>query len=63
MESNEMENKLWGGFVDETSNFTSPYLLSFDEIEKLSKDFVPCSSNKNVKSENLMTTQVYVKHC
>ena len=55
------EVKLWGDFVDETSNFTSPYLLSFDEIDKLSKEFVPCSSNKNVKSENIMTTQMCVE--
>lgn len=63
MEDNhtEPEVKLWGDFVDETSNFTSPYLLSFDEIDKLSKEFVPCSSNKNVKSENIMTTQMCVE--
>lgn len=53
-----MEGKHWGGFLDNTSNFTSPYLLSFDEIEKLSKDFVSFSSSKNVKSENVMTTQM-----
>lgn len=55
-----MEGKHWGELQDNTSNFTSPYLLSFDEIEKLSKEFVPCSSNKNLKSENVITTQVYV---
>ncbi|XP_032796425.2 uncharacterized protein LOC116932704 [Daphnia magna] len=53
-----MEGKPWGGFLDETSNFTSPYLLSFDEIEKLSKAFVPCSSNKHFKAESVMTTQM-----
>lgn len=53
-----MEGKQWGGFLDETSNFTSPYLLSFDEIEKLSKEFVPCSTNKQFKAESMMTTQM-----
>ncbi len=57
-----MEGKHWGKFLDNSSNFTSPFLLSFDDVEKLSKDIAPntFSLNKtNVKAENVMTTQMY----
>lgn len=53
-----MEKEHWGRFLENTSNFTSPYILSFDEIEKISKDVAFNTSNKNTKSENAMTTQM-----
>lgn len=52
-----MDGKLWGGFLDNSSNFTSPFLLSFDDVEKLSKaEFVP--ANRNLNAESAMTTQM-----
>ena len=54
----EMDGKHWGGFLENSSTFTSPFLLSFDDVEKLSKaEFVPAS--RNLKAENAMTTQMY----
>lgn len=55
-----MEEKHWGSFTDNSSTFTSPYLLSFDEVEKLSKNFLPTSAkaNKTVKPEATITTQM-----
>jgi hypothetical protein len=56
-----MEVKHWGTFTDNSSTFTSPYLLSFDDVEKLSKNFLPASAktNKTVKPESsTITTQM-----
>jgi len=55
-----MEEKYWGSFTDNSSTFTSPYLLSFDEVEKLSKNFLPASAktNKTIKPEGTITTQM-----
>ena len=54
------DGKYWGGFADNSSSFTSPYLLGFEEVEKLSKNaFVPASTkNKSAKNENAITTQM-----
>ena len=52
-------DKRWGELGDDSANFTSPYLLSFDDVEKLSKCFVATSPTKNVKPETTIVTQMY----
>ena len=53
-----MEGKHWGELIEDEDNFTSPYLLNFDEIEKLNQQFVWPSPNKNTKSDNAIVTQM-----
>lgn len=55
-----MEDTRWGELVDdESSHCTSPYLLSFDDVEKLSKGFVsPALLNKNAKPDTTISTQM-----
>ena len=48
----------WGSFTESENTFTSPYLLSFDDVEKLSNSHQPSAAAKNISSESVMTTQM-----
>jgi len=49
---------VWGSLSESENNFTSPYLLSFDDVEKLSNCHGTSVAAKNVKTESVMTTQM-----
>jgi len=49
---------VWGSLTETENNFTSPYLLSFDDVEKLSNSHGSSVPAKCVNSESVMTTQM-----
>lgn len=49
---------VWGSLAETENSFTSPYLLSFDDVEKLSNCHGPSAAGKQVNPESVMTTQM-----